>query len=120
MPNLEDLPAGLATTIISPSIVTTTPAAQKNPRGVFQAGKYPMRVVVRNISPNGVGVLLSYSSSAVQEGTATPANAFLLPAGTSETFVLLPREALYTSSPNAGAGLLSVIASVAFPFEVKP
>ena len=58
MPNLEDLPAGLATTIISPSIVTTTPAAQKNPRGVFQAGKYPMRVVVRNISPNGVGVLL--------------------------------------------------------------
>ncbi len=89
---------------------------------IYKAGDVPLRVVIRNISSNGLNVLISYDNQSLQQNPlpVMPAGTFTLPPGVSEIFPLMPGESLYGASPNlAQDGLISYIVSVAFPFEVK-
>lgn len=89
------------------------------PRQIWTASDTPLRVVVRNISPNGIGMLISYDSAGLMQDQTAPQNAYVLPAGTSDTFVLLPGESLYAMTPGPVSGMICAIINVAFPFEIK-
>lgn len=95
--------------------IVRTPA----PITLHTASDTPLRVVVRNISALGQQVIISYDNTGLQEDQAFPQNAYVLPAGTSDTFVLLPGESLYCITPGAVGGQISYIVNVAFPFEIK-
>jgi hypothetical protein len=92
----------------------------RNPALVWKAGKQPLRVLVRNISPMGRNVFLTYAITTLAPGQTSPANSFTLPPGVSEVFTLLPDESLYASTTGMDPGQISIAVSVAFPFEIKP
>jgi hypothetical protein len=106
--------------ITAPSQRSATNDGQ-NPILIYTAAKTPLRLLVRNISANGLGILISYDRAVLELGESiAPAGSYTLPAGTSDVFPLMPNESLYAVSPNAVPGLLSYAVSVAFPFDVKP
>lgn len=125
MPN--DLPPSrCATTQVPPTANIPkdgggTIAQTVKPVTIAHATKYPMRVLVRNISALGVNVMISYDQASLQTGgEISSAQTYILPPGQSDVFPLLPNETLYGVSPNTLAGQISYAITVAFPFEVKP
>lgn len=85
----------------------------QNPVGFVRAGQVPVRVVVRNTS--GVPLRLSFEASSLAP-IAASVDIFMLPVGTSETFVLAPNQLLYAVALGAG-GQLSYASSDALPFS---
>lgn len=82
-----------------------------NPATLFYADKVPMRVVVRNVG--GALLLIAHDSNTLQQG-AIVANAFRLPSGDSEVFVLAPKQGIFAASAGAG-GQASIAVSEAIP-----
>ncbi len=87
-------------------IVTT----QLGVPAVCKAALVPLRALIRNIGP--VGVFLAYSGSELQGSTF--AGVFLLPAGASESFLLVPQQGIYAVSQGAG-GRVCYATSEAIP-----
>ena len=104
-------------TITLPPIEIDSPQDDRNPGLIAKAADQPLRVVVRNISDDGMNVLISYDNPTLQTGEVTPQRSFTLPPGTSEVFPLMPGETLVGSSPNGSGAPVSIIVTVAFPFE---
>lgn len=83
-----------------------------NPAVLYRAAVRPLRVVVRNTG--GTAVLLAYESAALSNlGTA---GTYLLPAGKSDTFVIMPKQSMLAASVGA-AGQVSIAVSTAIPFS---
>jgi len=88
------------------------PQTGASPALLIIAAAAPMRVVVRNIG--GTTVLIAHDDSTLQTNPPNLAGTFQLPAGTSEVFVLQPKQRLLAASSGA-AGLVSIAASEALP-----
>jgi hypothetical protein len=86
------------------------------PATLWHASKVPERVLVRNIS-NGLDVIIAYDAATLQTLPAA-SNTYTLPAGSSDVFVLAPKQALYAISLGDGARLCLAI-SDALPIDMK-
>lgn len=113
------LPASGMNTLTVRAVTTDTGATNRNPTLLYKATNVPMRIVVRNMSPMGLVANLAYDNTTLQPGDFNAQNAYQLPSGASDVFVLLPGEQLYAASPNTFDCILSIAWSVAFPFDVK-
>jgi len=91
--------------------ITAPAAGSANPATLFYADTHPMRVLVRNVG--GSLIYLAHDSNTLTQ-TGVTANAFRLPSGQSEVFVLAPKQALFAASSGA-AGLVSIAVSEAIP-----
>ena len=97
----------------APSTVNTVnvPVQGTDPAILTRAADRPLRVLVRNVG--GALIAIAYDANAL--AAAGPvADTFRLPAGTSETFVLMPQQALLAAGIGAG-GLVSLAVSEALP-----
>jgi hypothetical protein len=82
-----------------------------NPATITQATDVPFRVVVRNVGGNLV--FLAHDSATLTSAPVA-ANAYQLPPGQSETFVLNVKQGLFAAA-QGGGGLISVAISEAMP-----
>lgn len=92
-----------------------TSATQRGVPALFVATPIPMRMLIRNIGP--CSILLAHSANELQV-TPAMAGCFELPVGTSEAFVLAPKQGIYAIALGAG-GLVSYAASDAIPFQME-
>lgn len=77
-----------------------------------------LRVLVRNNSPNGGSMFLAYDDAPTLAKAIPGSNCFELPAGSSEVFVLAPRQKLYCSTTTEGT-ICSIAVSMALPLDLK-
>lgn len=89
----------------------TVPAQGADPALLYSAANKPLRVVVRNAG--GALILIAYETSVLQQ-PGPMAGTFRLPAGKSETFVLMPRQVLVAVGSGAGS-IASIAVSEALP-----
>lgn len=75
------------------------------------AGNVPVRALVRN--GGDIPVAISYSANALT-GIGNPSDAYVLPPGEADVFVLEPGDILYAAGVG-GEGTVSVASSRAFP-----
>ena len=87
------------------------PTQGVDPVVLARAGGTPLRVLVRNTG--GALLLLAYDPTALAN-PAPMAGTFRLPVGTSEVFVLMPKQTLAAVSAGAG-GFASTAISEAIP-----
>ncbi len=87
------------------------------PSLIVQAGKVPLRVMLRNIS-EAVDFRLAFDAATLQDLPGS-AGTYVLPAGFSDVFVLAPRQSMYAIGNGTG-GQLSIAYSEALPFDLKP
>lgn len=98
---------------MQPSVILTVnvPEIGNTPVRLIQAGPTPMRVVVRNAG--GANLLLAHDANSLQNINSI-SDAFQLPTGLEEVFVLAPRQSLFASG-SGGGGQASIAASEAIP-----
>jgi hypothetical protein len=85
------------------------PVIGQDPSTLFKAAGKPVRVVVRNVG--GSLLHIAYESTTLNNSQVI-ANAFRLPPGASEVFVLMPKQGLYAGAAGAG-GQVSIAVSEA-------
>lgn len=88
------------------------------PAGIAYDPKRWLRVLVRNLSADGIDVVLATDSSDLRQ-IPLGGNTFTLPSGTSEVIPLAPGQKLYAASATSGA-LISVAISDALPADIGP
>lgn len=89
----------------------SVPVQGTDPAILYRAAERPLRVVVRNAG--GATIVLAYDSTPLRVQSPM-ADSFRLPAGQSETFVLMPKQALAAVAIGAG-GIVSIAVSEALP-----
>jgi hypothetical protein len=86
---------------------------------LVQAGKTPLRALVRNISAQAAEIVLAYDdATTVQDPPISNGNSYTLSAGQADTFMLAPGQKLYAGSTSAGARVCVAI-SEALPIDHK-
>lgn len=90
--------------------VEVPPIGATNPSTIYVAAQNALRVLVRNVG--GSVVILSHDAATLQQPGV--AGTFQLPPGSSEVFVLAPRQPLLAAA-SGGGSLVSVAVSEALP-----
>jgi hypothetical protein len=90
------------------------PAVGSNPATLYYAANKPMRLLVRNTG--AVLIFISHDSNSLT--TANTADTFELPPGSSEVFILMPRQGLFAGASGVG-GFASIAASEALPMLME-
>lgn len=94
---------------------TGSPTPNTTALAVTEARQRPLRVLCRNVSPDGGNIFISDDQQSLQNNPGG-SNAFVLPAGASEVFVLAPLQRLFCATTTSGA-LMSVSVSQALPVD---
>lgn len=106
---------------ISPPVVNPSPDFGAVPANniavtIAQSQERWLRVLVRNVSPNGGDVFLAYDDAQSLQNVPIGSNVYVLPAGASDTFVLSPRQKLYAVTTTQGTRLTYAV-SEALPID---
>ena len=102
----------MRTPVASKVNTVQVPLFGTNPATLYQAADVPLRILVRNVG--GTNLLLAHEAPTLQTTPPQQAGTFLLPPGTSEVFVLQPREGLLAAAVGGG-GMASIAVSEALP-----
>lgn len=95
-------------------LLPAAPSAAR-PTTVADAGDFPLRVLVRNIG--ALVAAFGYSSQDVAAPDGPSSESFRIPAGSTDVFVLAPRQKLFGVGIG-GTNVVSVASSEALPLEL--